>query len=94
MWSNGDNGASLLVSPSVAQVPVEVDVVIPDMRSAPAVVNGHWINQGPGTQKPNETTQNPHKDGLFTEVNEIRGLCAHPVNLQRVLDQKTSLEII
>ncbi|XP_057214494.1 uncharacterized protein si:ch211-194k22.8 isoform X1 [Triplophysa rosa] len=67
MWSNVDNGASLLVSPSVAQVPVEVDVVIPDMRSAPAVVNGHWINQGPGTQKPNETIQNPHKDGLFTE---------------------------
>lgn len=67
MWSNGDNGTSLLVSPSVAQVPAEVDVVIPDMQSAPSVVNGHWINQGPGTQKPSETIQNPHKDGLFTE---------------------------
>lgn len=69
MWSNGDNGTPLLVSPSVAQVPAEVDVVIPDMRAAPAVVNGHWINQGPGTQKPSETIPNPHKDGLFTEVN-------------------------
>lgn len=70
MWSNGNNGTSLgtPVSQGTAQVPAEADAVIPDVRSPPAVVNGQWLNQGPGPQKPHETTQNPQRDGLFTEV--------------------------
>nr|XP_055032669.1 uncharacterized protein si:ch211-194k22.8 isoform X1 [Misgurnus anguillicaudatus] len=66
MGLNGDNGASLSVSSAVAQVPVAGDAVIADMQSTPAVVNGKWLNRVQGTQKPNET-QNPQKDGLFTE---------------------------
>lgn len=70
MWSNGNNGTSLgtPVSQGMAQAPAETDAVIPDVRSPPAVVNGQWLNQGPGPQKPHETTQNPQRDGLFTEV--------------------------
>ncbi|XP_051770792.1 uncharacterized protein si:ch211-194k22.8 isoform X2 [Ctenopharyngodon idella] len=69
MWSNGNNGTSLgtPVSQGTAQAPAETDAVIPDVRSPPAVVNGQWLNQGPGPQKPHETTQNPQRDGLFTE---------------------------
>lgn len=70
MWSNGNNGTSLgtPVSQGTAQAPAETDAVIPDVRPPPAVVNGQWLNQGPGPQKPHETTQNPQRDGLFTEV--------------------------
>lgn len=67
MGSNGNNGTSLSVSSAMAQVPAAADAVIADMQSTPAVVNGQWLNRVPGTQKPNET-QNPQKDGLFTEV--------------------------
>ncbi|KAK9965685.1 hypothetical protein ABG768_004762 [Culter alburnus] len=69
MWSNGNNGTSLgtPVSQGTAQAPAETDAVIPDVRPPPAVVNGQWLNQGPGPQKPHETTQNPQRDGLFTE---------------------------
>ncbi|XP_051522821.1 uncharacterized protein si:ch211-194k22.8 [Myxocyprinus asiaticus] len=67
IWSNGDNGTSLSVSPGIAQAPAEADAVIPDALSAPAAVNGQWVNQGPGTQKPHEITQNAQRDGLFTE---------------------------
>ncbi|XP_051530796.1 uncharacterized protein LOC127427309 isoform X1 [Myxocyprinus asiaticus] len=67
MWSNGDNGTPLPVSPGMVQVPAEADAVIPDTLSAPAVVNGQWVNQLPGTQKPHEINQNAQRDGLFTE---------------------------
>lgn len=69
MWSNGNNGTSLgtPVSQGTVQEPAKVDVVIPDVLSPPAVVNGQWLNQGPGPQKPHETTQNAQSDGLFTE---------------------------
>lgn len=70
VWSNGNNRPSLgtPVSRGTAQSPAVADAVIPDVRSPPAVVNGQWLNQGQGTQKPHETTQNALKDGLFTEV--------------------------
>ncbi|XP_073684749.1 BEN domain-containing protein 6 isoform X1 [Garra rufa] len=69
MWSNGNNGISLgtPVSQGTPQTPAEADAVIPDVRSPPAVVNGQWLNQGPGPQKPHEATQNAQRDGLFTE---------------------------
>ncbi|KAK2876364.1 hypothetical protein Q8A67_020460 [Cirrhinus molitorella] len=69
MWSNGNNGISLgtPVSQGTPQAPAEVDAVIPDVRSPPAIVNGQWLNQGPGPQKPHEATQNAQRDGLFTE---------------------------
>ncbi|XP_016324670.1 uncharacterized protein LOC107675005 [Sinocyclocheilus anshuiensis] len=62
MWSNGNNGTSLGTPDSA-----EADAVIPDVRSPPAIVNGQWLNQGPGPQKPHKATQNAQKDGLFTE---------------------------
>ncbi|XP_016104240.1 uncharacterized protein [Sinocyclocheilus grahami] len=70
MWSNGNNGTSLgtPVSQGTAQAPAEADAVIPDVRSPPTIMNGQWLNQGPGPQKPHEATQNAQRDGLFTEV--------------------------
>lgn len=70
MWSNGNNGISLgtPVSQGTPQAPAEADAVIPDVRSPPAIVNGQWLNQGPGPQKPHEAAQNAQRDGLFTEV--------------------------
>ncbi|XP_050980605.1 uncharacterized protein si:ch211-194k22.8 isoform X2 [Labeo rohita] len=69
MWSNGNNGISLgtPVSQGTPQAPAEADAVIPDVRSPPAIVNGQWLNQGPGPQKPHEAAQNAQRDGLFTE---------------------------
>ncbi|XP_067285752.1 BEN domain-containing protein 6 isoform X2 [Pseudorasbora parva] len=69
MWSNGNNGTSLgtPVSQGTVEEPAETDPVIPDVRSPPAVVNGQWLNQGPGPQKPHEITQNVQRDILFTE---------------------------
>ncbi len=70
MWSNENNGTSLGTpdSQGTAQAPAEADAVIPDVRSPPAIVNGQWLNQGSGPQKPHEATQNAQRDGLFTEV--------------------------
>lgn len=70
MWSNGNNGISpgTPVSQGTTQAPGEPEAVIADVGSLPAVVNGQWLNQGPGPQKPHEATQNAHRDGLYTEV--------------------------
>ncbi|XP_026102934.1 uncharacterized protein LOC113074331 [Carassius auratus] len=66
MWSNGNNGTSLGTQ-GMVQAPAEVDAVIPDVCSPPAIMNGQWLNQGPGPQKPHKATQNALRDGLFTE---------------------------
>ncbi|KAG1954853.1 hypothetical protein F2P79_008933 [Pimephales promelas] len=70
VWSNGNNGTSLgtPVTRGTAQSPAKAHTVIPDVRPPPAVVNGQWLNQGQGPQKPLETTQKALKDGLFTDV--------------------------
>ncbi|KAG1954852.1 uncharacterized protein si:ch211-194k22.8 [Pimephales promelas] len=69
VWSNGNNGTSLgtPVTRGTAQSPAKAHTVIPDVRPPPAVVNGQWLNQGQGPQKPLETTQKALKDGLFTD---------------------------
>lgn len=70
MWSNGNNGTSPGTpdSQGTAQAPAEADALKPVVHSPPAIVNGQWLNQGPGPQKPHEATQNAQRDGLFTEV--------------------------
>ncbi|XP_056325634.1 uncharacterized protein si:ch211-194k22.8 [Danio aesculapii] len=69
VWSNGNNGISpgTHVSQGTTQAPCEPEAVIADVGSLPAVVNGQWLNQGPGPQKPHDATQNAHRDGLYTE---------------------------